>query len=71
MPKTKLMSAVLVDLAQARKRRERRLMLEAAAEHDLVLASLLAQKSPMVSDGLCESPEAVTTPRRGPQPPSD
>lgn len=66
MPKTKLMSAKLLDLERAREWRERRLMLEAAAEHDLVLASLLAQGSPMVTATRCEQMSRVKGPRWGP-----
>jgi hypothetical protein len=62
------MSAKLVDLDQVRKQRQRRLMLEAAAAHDLVLASLLAQKSPILGD-IFGTPSGTVNDRRRPQPP--
>ena len=66
------MSAKIIDLEQFRAMRERRLMLEAMAEHDLVLASLLLQNDPflLLSSALWERPEAESEPRR-PQPPSE
>ena len=66
------MSAKIIDREQFRATRERRLMLEAMAEHDLVLASLLLQNDPilLLSPALWEPRETESEPPR-PQPPSE
>lgn len=70
MPETVKMTAKIVSLNHFRAERQRRLMLEAAAEHDLVLATLLAQNHPILSDAPFQPPEPVSKPGR-PQPPSE
>jgi len=67
---TTKMTAKFFNLEHARNRRERRKMLEAAAEEDLVLASLLLQNHPILSDLVFQPPKAEGEPT-SPEPPSE